>query len=182
MGVEDSQLRMSKFSCLPGFPRVSLVVISGNSDLIERWSESKAITPDWSRFPREAVTDVTARLPKHLMVDTLERRHNTDQHDGCQIQTNPAFTSFEFMHGEACQGRGMMWTLPVCQVFLRPRPVIVCQASHLLSYGSLPKRPRFNVYRLTGRKSIRFKGVTNDSVFNPQYFNLIGSGFHGKLI
>lgn len=90
MGDEDSHLRMSKFSCLPGLPRVSLVVISGNSDVIERWSESKALTADWSRSPREAVTDVTARLPKHLMVDTLERRHNTDQHDGCQIQTGPA--------------------------------------------------------------------------------------------
>lgn len=40
------------FSCLPGFPPVASVVISGSSAPTERWSESEAITPDWSPFPR----------------------------------------------------------------------------------------------------------------------------------
>lgn len=94
------------------------------------------IGPTFSRLVR---TDVMGRLPKHLIVDTVQWDYNTDLHDGCQIKTNPAmvFTSFEFMHGEGCQGREMMWTLAltVCQDFTslplstRLKLVICCRAA-----------------------------------------------------
>ena len=90
-------------------------------------------------FSWQTLTDVMGRLPKHLIVDTVQWNHNTDLHDGCQIKMNPAmgFTSFEFMHGEACQGREMMWTLAltVCQDFTslplatRLKQVICCLAA-----------------------------------------------------
>lgn len=51
-GVGASGSGCGSFSCLPGFPLVASVVISGGSALTERRSESKAITPDWSPFPR----------------------------------------------------------------------------------------------------------------------------------
>jgi len=54
-----------------------------------------------------------------------------------QNESSHGFTSFEFMHGEACQGREMMWTLAltVCQDFTslplatRLKLVICCLAA-----------------------------------------------------
>lgn len=101
-------------------------------------------------------------LPKHLIVYILQRNHSTVLHDGCQIKMNPAmvFTSFEFMHGEACQGQEMMWTLAltVCQNFtslpLSARlKLVICYlaACHQYAWDS-----RFNICGLlTGMNAIR---------------------------
>ncbi len=102
------------------------------------------------------------RLPKHLIVDTVQWNYNTDLHDGCQIKMNPAmvFTSFEFMHGEACQGREMMWTLAltVCQDFtslpLATRlKLVICRLAACCQYAW---ESRFNICGLlTGMNAIR---------------------------
>lgn len=76
---------------------------------------------------------------------------------------------------------------PVCQPFSpppSPSSPSLCEASHLLSMFLCQNASdsRFNVYRLTGRKVIPFKGVKNPSAFNPPSIILISSGFWRKLI
>lgn len=74
-----------------------------------------------------------------------------------QNESSHAFTSFEFMHGEACQGREMMWTLAlaVCQDFTslplvsRLNQVICCGAA-CRQYAS---ESRLNIF--TGMTAIR---------------------------
>lgn len=77
-----------------------------------------------------------------------------------QNESSHGFTSFEFMHGEACQGREMMWTLAltVCQDFTtlplatRLKLVICCLAA-CCQYAW---ESRFNIYGLlTGMNAIR---------------------------
>lgn len=173
--------------CLPGLPLLALVVISAGSALTERRSESKAITPDWSPFPRRGCNRCRRPIAK-----TSYGGHGraAPQHWSAWWMSDPnqssrAFTSFEFMHGEACQGRGMMWTL-LCLFASRFRPpiprhclkpVICC----LLLLCQNAADSRFNVCRLTGRKAISFKGVKSPSTFNPPSIILISSGFRRKL-
>lgn len=98
------------------------------------------------RFSRLVRTDVMGRLPKHLIVDTVQWDYNTDLHDGCQIKTNPAmvFTSFEFMHGGRLSGaRDDVDARSHClSRFYIPPPLYSFEASHLLSSSLLPIRLR----------------------------------------
>lgn len=68
---------------------------------------------------------------------TVKPQHWTTWWMSDQNESSRGFTSFEFMHGETCQGREMMWTLAftVCQDFsslpltTRLKLVICCLAA-----------------------------------------------------
>lgn len=77
-----------------------------------------------------------------------------------QNESSRGFTSLEFMHGEACQGRERMWTLAltVCQDFTslplatRLKLVICCRAACC----QRARESRFNICGLlTGMLAIR---------------------------
>lgn len=125
--------------------------IPSSSDQTERMSESKPISPDWSPFPSMGFNRCHSWLPKHLIVDTVEWSHNTDQHDGRKTRTNPAvlLPALNSCVGEARQGRGRMCTLLCLFVssFCAPSPLL-SQAGHLPSRGALPKMWRLQIQHL----------------------------------
>lgn len=131
-------------------------------------SQKKANNNVWQKcqigpsFSWLTLTDVMGRLPKHLIVDTVQWNHNTDLHDGCQIKMNPAMVLPAL---NSCMGkpvRGERWCghwLSLFVKILHPSPLatrlklVICCLAACCQYAW---ESRFNICGLlTGMNAIR---------------------------
>ncbi len=145
--------------------------------------------PNWSQFLLTGSNRCHGPIAKtsYRGHSTVKPQHWSTWWMSDQNESSHGFTSFEFMHGEACQGREMMWTLAltVCQDFTslplatRLKLVICCLAA-CCQYAW---ESRFNICGLFLQEWMQldcFVGVNHPFAYTMQSIILMGLNFPRK--
>lgn len=138
--------------------KVTVCYMCDYSNLTEQCSKLKANAPDRSQFLLRGFNRCHGPIAKtsYCGHSTVKPQRWSTWWMSDRNESSHGFTSFEFMHGEACQGREMMWTL--LSLFVKishthtppstPPPCFLFEASHLLSHIVLPMRLRIQIQHL----------------------------------
>lgn len=174
--------------------KVTVCSMCDCSNLTEQCSKLKANTADRSQFLLRGFNRCHGPIAKtsYCGHSTVKPRRWSTWWMSDRNESSHGFTSFEFMHGEACQGREMMWTL--LSLFVKishpplhqpptPTPLASCLKLVICCLTSLCQRgweSRFNICGLTGLNAIRLFCGCKESLCRLQSIILMGLSSNRK--